>query len=164
MKSIRPLLQTIKIEYCKISIICIFFAILCCSCKNEIHNQINNSILFIQSGSVCGRGSGTDSLKITKSEILYSYYIPRLSDKPQILKKRGISKEEWNQIINCFNPIEFSKLNFNSCNVCFDGCDEWILILNELNLHKITFAKGMKIDNLSQLQLKLSALRAEFNP
>ena len=44
MKSIRPLLQTIKIEYCKISIIYIFFAILSCSCKNEIHNQINNSI------------------------------------------------------------------------------------------------------------------------
>ena len=92
------------------------------------------------------------------------FYTPRLSQKPQILKSRSVPETEWNEIVNSFKVAEFEKLNYNTCNVCFDGCDEWIVVQNGQSSHKITFGKGNKIDTISQLQLKISALRTEFNP
>ena len=134
------------------------------SCRNSENKQLGDPAMIIEAGYLCGWGGGTDSLVITKDEIRYLFFIPRLSAKPQIQKKRSVSPQEWTQIIDSFNPDEFSKLAYNSCNVCFDGCDEWISVHHNLNTHKITFTKGLKIENISQLQLKLSALRAEFNP
>ena len=139
-------------------------AILCDGCDLVERNLPANSDLIIQNGYVCGWGAGTDSLIITKNEIRYMFYTPRLSLEPQILKSRSIPETEWNEIVHSFKVTEFEKLNNNTCNVCFDGCDEWIAVQNGQSSHKITFGKGMKIDTISQLQLKISALRTEFNP
>ncbi len=133
------------------------------SCKSEKADFTNNSSLIIQTGFVCGWGAGTDSLRITGTTIRYVYYIPQNSPIPQILKTRSVTVKEWEEIQNCVQYDLFTKLNYNSCNVCFDGCDEWLQIQNENLTHKITFGKGMKIDTISKLQLKITALRAEFS-
>jgi hypothetical protein len=59
---------------------------------------------------------------------------------------------------------DFIKLNYNSCNICIDGCDEWIYMQNEESSHKITFGPGFKNDSINKLQTKLKQLRTEFNP
>ena len=146
-----------------LKILCSTLMLLFLSCNSNNMNLSNSSNTIIQSGSICGWGAGTDSLKITRTAISYKMYIPRQSAKPVIQKSRNISENEWSQIINCVNPDTFETLNFNSCNVCVDGCDEWISVENNLNFHKITFGKGQKIDAISKLQLKISALRDEFN-
>ena len=138
-------------------------AILINACNQDGENPANNSGLVIQAGYICGWGSGTDSIQITKTAVRYVYYIPRKSQQPQIVKTRTVSESEWTEIINSINLEEFTKLNYNTCNVCFDGCDEWIQIHNDQTDHKITFGKGLKIDAINQLQEKLSRLRAEFN-
>jgi hypothetical protein len=138
--------------------------ILLISCKTEDKIQSINTNLLIKAGYVCGWGSGTDSLKISKTGISYSFYIPSQSAKPQIMKSRSISDAEWSEILKCVRLDEFTRLNYNTCNVCFDGCDEWISMQSDQNFHKITFNKGLKIDTIGQLQLKIASLRSEFNP
>ena len=131
-------------------------------CKT-INNQDYNSDLIIQAGFVCGWGSGTDSLTITKETISYSFYIPRIASSPQLIKSRPVTGGEWSEITGYVNVDEFTKLIYNTCNVCFDGCDEWIFIRSNQQAHKITFGKGESINVLSKLQAKLSQLRSEFN-
>lgn len=146
-----------------IQAVALILTVLCSSCQKGEKNYALDSNLLIQAGFVCGWGSGTDSLSITNGAITYKYYIPRQSWIPVVSKTRGISELEWEEIVTSFKASEFEKLTYNTCNVCFDGCDEWISIRNNQGSHKITFTKGMKIDALSRLQLKLAALRDEFN-
>jgi hypothetical protein len=65
--------------------------------------------------------------------------------------------------LNDVNLNDFLKLDYHSCNVCVDGCDEWISLKNSKISHLITFGKGTEIDKISKLQDKLAELRAEFN-
>lgn len=140
----------------------LFSGILLKGCMEEENGPDMNADLVIQAGYVCGWGSGTDSIKITKQSISYLFYIPRKSPVPQISKSRSVSEGEWTEIVNSINMDQFLKLKYNSCNVCFDGCDEWILVKNEKLNHKITFGKGIQIDTIRTLQKKLVQLRTEF--
>jgi hypothetical protein len=138
-------------------------AVLLFSCdKNEL-NQPNSSNLVIKAGFICGWGSGSDSIEISQYSIKYVYYVPAKSEQAQINKTRSVSNSEWIEILSDVNMDDFIKLNYQSCNICFDGCDEWIFIQNESLSHKITFGYGQKIDSISKLQTKLTQLRTEFN-
>jgi hypothetical protein len=130
--------------------------------KNNSDDTPDNSGLIIKSGFVCGWGNGTDTIEISKTTIRYVYYIPRQSQQPQISKTRSVSASEWNEIRCAVNMKEFNKLTYNTCNVCVDGCDEWIFIQENKSFHKITFRFGAKIDTISNLLTKLAQLRNEF--
>jgi hypothetical protein len=116
----------------------------------------------IKAGFMCGWGSGADSLEITRSTIRYVYYVPARSNLPVVKTSRGVSESEWNEIMNDLNLDEFTRLNYNTCNICVDGCDEWISIKDGELFHSIRFGKGTQIENISGLQNKLSMIRAEF--
>ena len=118
---------------------------------------------ILRAGFACGWGSGADSLTITHQTISYQYFIPRISQKPQFSKSRAITAKEWEMITESFNFDQFILLKYNTCNICFDGCDEWIDIQKNKVEYKITFTKGLKIDSISGLQAALSQLRSEFN-
>lgn len=133
------------------------------SCNNNELNQTNSSGLVIKAGFECGWGSGTDSIVISQAGIKYAYYIPGKSLQPQIAKTWSISNSEWTEIANEVDLNGFVKLQYQSCLICLDGCDEWIFIQNGDLSHKITFGKGRKIDSISSLQTKLAQIRAEFN-
>lgn len=141
-----------------ISFICFYSA-----CNGDNSNPSNNSDLIIKAGYICGWGSGTDTLEISKTKISYVYYVPNKSDNPKIIKSRLITESEWNTILNCINTDDFIKLNYNECNYCRDGCDDWINIKNNQLYHQITYRKDMSIDTIKQLQIKLAELRKEFN-
>jgi hypothetical protein len=141
-----------------IQLLLILFCLLS-SCKKSEHN----SDMLIKAGFICGWGSGTDSLEISQTGIKYSYYIPSKSNLPIIVKTRSVSENEWVEILSDVDIDTFMRLNYQSCNVCFDGCDEWITIRNDHISHMIRFAKDLKIDSISGLQNKLTELRAEFN-
>jgi hypothetical protein len=130
--------------------------------KNNNDDTPENSDLIIKSGFVCGWGTGTDTIEISKTTIRYVYYIPKQSQQPQISKSRTLSESEWNEIKSDVNMDEFTRLTYNTCNVCVDGCDEWIFIRENESSHKITFGQGAKIDTISKLQSKFAQLRKEF--
>ena len=131
------------------------------SCAKNDSNQTSN--LVIKAGFICGWGSGEDSIEITQTSIKYVYYIPGKSLQPQIRKARAVSSSEWTEIVNDINMDNFVRLNYQSCNVCVDGCDEWIFIQKGDLSYEIRFGKGAKIDTISELQIKLEQLRTEFN-
>lgn len=151
--------MTSKIFLCSLILIS---GILLKGCSYEEKGPDIDADLVIQAGYVCGWGAGTDSIKITKQKISYQYYIPRKSPAPQISKSRSVTADEWTEIVSSINMDQFLKLKYNSCNVCFDGCDEWVLLKNEKLNHKITFGKGVQIDTISTLQKKLAQLRTAF--
>jgi hypothetical protein len=136
-----------------------FFVLLSCK-KSEL---APNSDLIIKAGFMCGWGSGEDSLEISQSRIKYVYYIPSQSRVPIINKSRSVTESEWTQILNIINLDDFVKLNYQSCNICVDGCDEWISIQDDKISHNIRIGKGSRIDTISKLQNKLAELRAEFS-
>ena len=136
-----------------------FFILLSCK-KSELPPD---SDLIIKAGFICGWGSGEDSLEISQSKIKYVYYIPAQSRMPIIRKSRSVTENEWREILNDVNLDDFLKLNYQSCNICVDGCDEWISVQNYKISHIITFGKGSQIATISRLQNKLAELRAEFS-
>jgi hypothetical protein len=126
------------------------------------YQTVSNSEMNINAGFVCGWGSGMDSLNISRDSITYSYWVPATSPDPVINKSRPVTESEWKEISGSVNFTEFLNLDYHSCNVCVDGCDEWISIQNDNISPKITFEKGLEIKEISKLQAKLAALRAEF--
>ena len=118
--------------------------------------------MIIKAGFMCGWGSGEDSLIISSTMIKYVYSVPARSSIPEIYKTRLTTGTEWNNILNSINISNFLNLNYNSCNICVDGCDEWISIKNDSISHQIRFGLGLKIDSIKQLQNILSQLRLEF--
>jgi hypothetical protein len=126
------------------------------------YQTVSNSDLSISAGFVCGWGSGMDSISITRNLITYRYWIPATSPAPVIDKARPVTESEWKEILSYVNFSEFLNLDYQSCNVCVDGCDEWILIQNDNISHKITYDKGLEIKAISSLQAKLASIRAEF--
>jgi hypothetical protein len=128
-----------------------------------IKNQtVSNSELNITAGFVCGWGSGMDSMTISRDSITYKYWVPATSPDPVINKSRPVSESEWKQILSQVNLTEFLDLDYHSCNVCVDGCDESISIQEDNISHKITYGKGLEIKAISGLQAKLAELRLEF--
>jgi hypothetical protein len=119
--------------------------------------------LTIKAGFACGWGSGEDSLEISRNEIKYVYFVPSKSPEAVIRTSRNVTESEWNEITEAFNMDEFSRLDYNTCNICVDGCDEWININDGRKAHNIRFTKGQGIPEISKLQKKLADLRAEFN-
>jgi len=144
-------------KYLSFLILILFGFFLSCK-KSDVSSNLN-----IHAGFECGWGSGTDTLDISKSSIRYVYYVPAKSPLPQINKTRSVPDSEWLEILNAVNIDEFVKLDYNSCNICVDGCDEWISVQNDQISHKIRFAKGLKIDAIDKLQNKLTQLRSEFS-
>lgn len=134
----------------------------CKKSENDFSSKDNSSLKII-AGFMCGWGTGEDSLYISKTSIKYVYYIPATSMLPQINKTRSVQDTEWVNIVNSIDLNEFVKLNYNSCNICVDGCDEWISIQNNQGSHQIRFSKGIKIDSIYKLQNKIAQLRSEFS-
>ena len=131
------------------------------NCKKT--ELIPTSNLTIKAGFICGWGLGEDSLIISQTLIKYVYYIPAQSHFPVINKSRSVPESEWTEILNNINLDDFVKLNYQSCNICVDGCDEWISIKDDILSHSIRFDKGLQIDTISKLQAKLAESRSEFS-
>jgi hypothetical protein len=142
------------------NLVLLFLAVLLSlgSCKKSD----DKTDLIINAGFMCGWGSGEDSINISESAIDYVYYVPRESALPQTRASRNLTESEWSEILNSFNTDDFMELEYNTCNICVDGCDEWISIKNDRVYHKIRFTKGQQIETIKGLQDKLSQLREEF--
>jgi hypothetical protein len=150
----------------KILIPAIFLILVCLGgCENQENNSDfikEESPLKIRAGFMCGWGAGEDSIYISSTVIKYVYYVPAQSLLPKINKARTTTEDEWSNILNSLDLNNFVKLDYNSCNICVDGCDEWIKIQDDQISHQIRFGMGSKIDSISDLQTILAQYRSEF--
>jgi hypothetical protein len=101
--------------------------------KHENKSNVNKeeSYLKIRAGYMCGWGAGEDSLYISNTVIRYVYFVPARSRLPKINKTRTTTEAEWANILHSLDLNNFVKLDYNSCNICVDGCDEWIKIQDD---------------------------------
>ena len=134
-----------------------FFLVFLFSCKKP------DDSLVIKAGFACGWGAGEDSLEISNLEIKYVYYVPVESAQPKINESRAITKSEWDEIEDAININKFRKLDYNTCNICVDGCDEWISMQGDDINHQIRFSKGQQIEDISKLQEIIWRIKAEFH-
>ena len=114
--------------------------------------------LKIEFGSVCSWCTGEEFITVTSSQISYYRNIPCGDDKGMTRKSRVISASEWNEIISSFNIEAFKKLNYNTCNVCADGCDEIIRITENGNLHEIRYSPSDEIEETKKLEQFLAEI------
>jgi len=131
--------------------------------RQEPEAGVSDSETKITAGYVCGWGSGEDSLVITSGKVSYRFFVPASSSKPSVTVSRSLTAAEQEEIRNAVDFPTFSQLEYNSCNVCVDGCDEWIIIKYLRSTHEIRYSKGQQINSISQLQSILLNFRKEFN-
>lgn len=131
------------------------FSILISCDNNEIELKEDFKIEY---GSVCGWCAGEEFITVSSSKIDYSRNIPCGDKKGTTQKSRKISASEWNEIISSFDQSKFKKLEYNTCNVCADGCDEIIRITENNNIHEIRYSVSDEIEDVKKLRQILSVL------
>jgi len=117
----------------KISVIFIGLVMLFAGCESESESQ---SLTFTM-GNVCGWCAGSDSIVITSDKTIYTSYNPCDQKGEKSIYKT--SAEDWDKLTSLFNHAKFEKIYVNSCNVCVDGCDNWIRVENGDFKHEIRF-------------------------
>ncbi len=133
------------------------------ACKKEKEDTSkNNNDLIISYGTICGWCALDDSMSITGSNVYYRYNTQ--CNEIDYIKNSPTLKSDWDELIKLLNYEEFKKINVNSCDVCFDGCDTWISIKKDSITHKIRFGYGdsLKIENIKPFIHKLDSLRVKM--
>lgn len=98
--------------------------------------------LIIKTGTICGWCSLNDTLTIQGNSVRYVNYTQCNSAQPAVEKNGQISTAELEALLSVFDFDEFKKLDLNSCNVCFDGCDDWIYYDDGTESHYIRFTRN----------------------
>ena len=114
--------------------------------------------IVIKAGQECGWCVGGDSLTITKLNSSYAYQ----SRCPGIGKKnRNVDTDptEWNELLATLNWDEFNKVQVNTYAVYSDGCDTWISVEKNHEIHRIRFTESStEIEPIRPFVEKLEAL------
>lgn len=133
------------------------FFVNCSQEENEIHDDF-----VIEFGTVCGWCAGNESITVSNSTVNYQRIIPCGENQGTFNNSKMISADLWDDIVASFNYSYFLTLDYNECNVCVDGCDEFILITNNNKTHKITYKPSTQIVGLENLRGKLFVLMNEL--
>lgn len=140
------------------SIIILFF-----SCTYDtFEDKDSNSALVIKTGTVCGWCTVNDTLTISGNTVRYVDYANCSATNPSVQKTGTLNDSELEMLISKFSFSEFQKLGLNSCNVCFDGCDDWIQVTYGTESHHIRYGGSETelqpikafIDQISQIKAK----------
>lgn len=101
-----------------------------------------HSDLIIKTGTICGWCSLNDTLTIQGNSVRYVNYTQCDNTQPAVEKEGQISALELEALLSALDFEELKKLDLNSCNVCFDGCDDWIYFSNGKESHYIRFTRN----------------------
>ncbi len=136
------------------------FIFLITGCKeSEIPVQENIKIEF---GSECGWCAGQEFITVSNSKIEYTRIIPCGESKGIKTKEKNINSEEWNEILSSYDFSLFKTLNYNSCNVCVDGCDEIIKITEYESNHEIRYSFPNEVEETQDLRQILNKIMEEM--
>lgn len=129
-----------KIKPMKRILIVAVIAILAFACQEEqLVSEKNSSDLTIKTGTICGWCSRNDTLSILGNTVHYVNYTQCSNSKPSINKTGEINTKSLDSLLMLLDYDTFKKIELNTCNVCFDGCDNWILIKSGEESHYIRF-------------------------
>jgi len=135
------------------------------SCRNNplAENDLNSK-LIIKTGTVCGWCTVNDTLTIHGNAVIYVNYTKCDNSKPVAEKTGQLPTSELEALINKLDINELKKIDLNSCNVCADGCDDWIFFDNGLQSHYIRFGKGdPKLQSVQLFVDQLNAIKLQYS-
>jgi len=130
------------------------------ACEKEELKAKDNFI--IEFGSVCGWCAGEEKITVTESKVEYFREIPCGENAGKTELSRSFSSEDLNDLLGSFEYEHFLSLNYNTCNVCVDGCDEFIVITKDGETHEIRYNPGIEIEGIEGFQEKLEELLSGF--
>lgn len=94
----------------------------------------------IKTGKACGWCAGADSLVVTRTHLSYDFATCDESKNKNI--DEATNREQWNDILRSLDWNAFKSINVNTCALCADGCDTWIVVENNKESHQIRFTEN----------------------
>jgi len=134
------------------------------SCRNE-HLPENKPYanLIIKTGTICGWCAQNDTLTITGNSVRYVNYA-HCSNLPTVEKNGELLVSDLDALVSRLNFSELKKLDLNSCNLCIDGCDDWISYVNGSQSHYIRFSKDdPKLQAIQAFVDQLNVLKKQYS-
>ena len=131
---------------------------------DSLDDRNNNSDVTIKTGTVCGWCTLNDTLTITRNSVRYVNYANCSTNKPSIEKRGQITKIELDALLAKLDFTELKKLDLNTCNVCADGCDDWISFKKGTETHYIRFTRNdPKLQPIQAFIEQLFILKSEYS-
>ncbi len=131
------------------------FSFVLFGCSDEIVIPEDYTIKF---GSECGWCAGQEYITVSSTKVEYERNIPCGDDKGTIEKSIDFCSCDWNDLNASFDYSLFKKLDYNTCNVCADGCDEIIKITEEGSSHELRYSFSDEVEGMENLRQKLTEL------
>lgn len=130
---------------------------------DSLDDKSNASYLIIKTGTVCGWCSVNDTLTITRKSVRYVNYTNCSTNKPSVEKMGELNSAELDALLAKVDFAEFKKLDLNSSNVSFDGCDDWIYFSNGAENHYIRFTRNdPKLQPIQAIVDQLNVIKAQY--
>jgi len=143
----------------------IWFILVSFSCVHDtLEEKSPSSNLYIKTGTVCGWCSVNDTLTINGTTVKYVNYTQCNNSKPAVEKKGQLITSELETLLSQLNFNEFKKLDLNSGNIAFDGCDDWIYFDNGSESHYIRFTRNdPKLEPIQSFVDQLNAIKTKYS-
>jgi hypothetical protein len=149
--------------FLKFLFIIIIFAFFYSCTTDSLEDKNTISDVVIKTGTVCGWCTVNDTLTITRNSVRYVNYANCITNKPSVEKTGLINTVELEGLLAKLVFSELKKLDLNSCNVCFDGCDDWIYFSKGTEDHYIRFSKNdPKLQPILAFVDQLNAIKAQY--
>ena len=148
----------------KVITLALLVILLAFGCQDDqMVTQKVQSNLVIKTGTVCGWCSMNDTLTIRENSVRYVNYTQCNNSTPSVNKNGQIATAELKALLSKFDFNEFKKLDLNSSNVSFDGCDDWIYFDNGSESHYIRFTRNdPKLQKIQEFVDQLNALKIKY--
>jgi hypothetical protein len=135
----------------------------CSNDKEPLVEKAGKTGLIIKTGTICGWCTVNDTLTIQENTVRYVNYTG-CSTNTKFENIGEIKTSELNTLLTKLDFEEFKKLNLNSCDVCVDGCDEWIFVDNGSESHYIRFVNGEpKLNAIQSFVDELYTIKAKYS-
>lgn len=148
----------------KFSFSIIVLIVFCFSCTDKTFNDNTNSNLLIKTGTVCGWCTLNDTLTISGKHLRYVNYANCSNTKASVVRSGELTNLELDALIKLIDFDEMKKIDLNSCNVCADGCDDWIIYSNYSQSHYIRFSRNdPKLKSIQAFVDELNRIKANLS-
>ncbi len=133
------------------------------SCSESKEDELESSDFVIKTGTVCGWCAQNDTLTIDGKDVRYVNFTQCSTTNPSVSKTGRLETAALELLLSTLDYPEFKKLDLNSCNVCVDGCDDWISIKNGAETHTIRFdLNDPKLQSVKSFVDQLNAIKTMY--
>jgi hypothetical protein len=148
----------------KYSISILVLILFCFSCTDKTSEDDSSSDIIIKTGTVCGWCTLNDTLTISGKNLRYVNYTNCSTTKASVEKSGKLSNSDFDALLKLLDFEELKKLELNSCNVCADGCDEWLFYKNGLQTHYLRFGTNdPKLQSIRAFLDRLNAIKTQYS-